>query len=150
MTNAVCTSLNKSWVAIHECRLRAISRHKITFNLNATFLYPANDISVRFEVFQKANGYKPWLFNTSVDACRYVRKPFNPFVIMVVNLFREFTNFNHTCPYVGPQIVKGFYLRSNIFPLAIPTGDYLLALTWSFYAKPQFLTNVYFVFKEDL
>ncbi|EDV90987.1 GH22192 [Drosophila grimshawi] len=150
MTNAVCTSLNKSWVAIHECRLRAINRHKTTFNFNGTILHPANHISLRYEMFQKANGYKPWLFNTTIDACRYLKKSFNPFVIMVFNLYKEFTNFNHTCPYMGPQIVKGFYLRSNLLPLTMPTGDYLLALSWFFDAKLQFLTNIYFVFKEDL
>ncbi|XP_032599464.1 uncharacterized protein LOC6561217 [Drosophila grimshawi] len=101
MTNAVCESYNKSWIVINKCRLRAINRHKTTYNFNATFLHPVRTMSLRMEVFQKANGYKPWLFNVTIDLCRFLRKPFNPFAIMVFKVFVEFTNLNHTCPYMA-------------------------------------------------
>lgn len=100
MTNAVCNSDNESWFIIHQCRLRAISRNKTTFNFNATVLHPANVIHLRIELFKKANTYMPWLVNETVDICRFLKRPFNLAVITVVNLFKEFTNFNHTCPYV--------------------------------------------------
>jgi len=34
------------------------------------------------------------------------------------------------------------------FPL--PTGDYLLAITWKFFKNPQFATNVSFQYVENL
>ncbi|XP_062139660.1 uncharacterized protein LOC133848205 [Drosophila sulfurigaster albostrigata] len=98
-TNAVCESYNKSWIVINHCRLHAISRNKTVFNFNGTVLYPCNDIFIEAQIFKKANGYKPWLFKTTVDACRFVKK-YNPVAILVYNLFKEFTNVNHTCPYV--------------------------------------------------
>ncbi|EDW57319.2 uncharacterized protein Dvir_GJ15149 [Drosophila virilis] len=100
MTNAVCESYNKSWMDIHKCRLRAVSRNKTTFNFNGTVLHPAYNIGVRGELFLKANGYKPWLANVTINVCRFIKKPYNPIAIIVFKLFREFTNFNHTCPYL--------------------------------------------------
>ncbi|XP_017966701.2 uncharacterized protein LOC108658550 [Drosophila navojoa] len=150
MTNLVCETLNKSWMVFHKCRLRAVSRNKTCMYLNGTILHPAYKIHTRLEIFQKANGYKPWLINTTVDVCRFLRKPFNPVAITIAKLFIEFSNFNHTCPYLGPQIVDGFYLRYSTLPHGMPTGEYLLSLTWHFDLKPQFITNIYFKFTEDL
>ncbi|EDW57320.2 uncharacterized protein Dvir_GJ15150 [Drosophila virilis] len=99
-TNAVCESYNKSWMVIHECRLRAVSRNKTTFNFNGTVLHPANDIHVRFELFVKASGYKPWLVNITVDGCRFIKKRFNAFAMLAYKLLAEFSNFNHSCPYL--------------------------------------------------
>ncbi|KAH8416126.1 hypothetical protein KR222_008626, partial [Zaprionus bogoriensis] len=56
---------------------------------------------VRGELFKKANGYKPWLYKVDIDVCRFIRRPYNPIAILVFNLFKEFSNFNHTCPYVA-------------------------------------------------
>lgn len=47
-------------------------------------------------------------------------------------------------------MVKDFYLQSDKLPTAIPTGEYLLLITWIFNKKPQAATNVYFAFVEDL
>ncbi|XP_034480085.1 uncharacterized protein LOC117785920 [Drosophila innubila] len=149
-TNAVCESYNESWFVYHKCRLKAVSRNKTTLNLNGTVLHPAYDIGLHAQIFKKANGYKPWVVKAELDICRFVKRAYNPVAKIVFNLFKEFSNFNHSCPYVGPQIVNGFYLRSNYLPHTIPTGDYLLSMTWLFDKRPQFSTKVYFIFTEDL
>ncbi|XP_068150785.1 uncharacterized protein [Drosophila tropicalis] len=150
MTNAVCLSYNESWVIIHTCRLKAVQRDRTTFNFNGTILKEARDIELHMRVFKRASGYKPWLFHVEMDACRYLRKPYNPFGILVFNLYKEFTNFNHSCPYIGTQIVKGFYLRPELLKLPLPSGDYLLSIRWHFDKKLQFDTNVSFQFVEDI
>ncbi|XP_034480071.1 uncharacterized protein LOC117785914 [Drosophila innubila] len=149
-TNAVCQSYNESWVHFNQCRLRAVNRNRNILNINGTILHPVNDVYLHLQILKRANGYKPWLFNVSLDACRFVKKAYNPFAKLIFSLFKEFSNFNHSCPYVGTQLVQGFYLRSEILQLVFPSGDYLLAMTWYFDKKPQFITNVYFVFTEDL
>ncbi|XP_022226173.1 uncharacterized protein LOC111076594 [Drosophila obscura] len=149
-TNLVCQSYNQSWFVFHNCRLKAVSRNIVVFNANGTVLYPVNDISVRGRIFKRANGYRPWLYDVTFDACRYLRKPNNPLIAMVYGLFKQYSNINHTCPFVGPQIVKDFYLRTDLMPLPLPTGDYLLSLQWLFDKKLQFDTNVSFAFVEDL
>ncbi|KRF99888.1 uncharacterized protein Dwil_GK28108 [Drosophila willistoni] len=146
----VCESYNTSWVVINYCRLKVIKRNTIAAYCNASVLLPANDISVHFQVFKKANGYKPWVMNGKVDICRFLRHPYNPTAMLIGSLFLEFTNFNHTCPYFGTQLVDGFYLRPELLKLPFPTGEYKLYLGWHFDKRLQFETNASFTFIEDL
>ncbi|XP_033233038.1 uncharacterized protein [Drosophila pseudoobscura] len=148
-TNFVCESYNKSFVVFNTCRLKAINRNKVVFNMNATILHPANAITIRCRLFKKANGFKPWMVDRSIDVCRYMRTGYDPYLKIVFGLFHDFTNMNHTCPYVGPQILNGFYLRPEMLRLPLPTGDYLLALHWIF-GKNIVDTNASFSFVEDL
>ncbi|XP_034651342.1 uncharacterized protein LOC117890531 [Drosophila subobscura] len=150
LTNAVCESYNQSWFVFHTCRLKALSRSKVVFNMNGTVLHPAKDISIRTRLFKRANGYKPWLFDIYFDGCLFMRRRNVPFIKLVYGLFKEFTNINHTCPYVGPQIIKDFYLRPELLSLPFPTGDYMFAIQWFFDKRLQFDTNVSFIFVEDL
>ncbi|XP_022226539.2 uncharacterized protein LOC111076826 [Drosophila obscura] len=149
-TNVVCESYNQSWFVFHNCRLKAVSRNKVLFNLNGTILHPVNDIYIHGRIFKRANGYKPWLYDVTLDGCQFVRKANNPIASIVYRLFKQYSNINHTCPYVGPQIIKDFYLRHELLGVPMPTGDYLLSLQWLFDKKLQFDTNVSFAFVEDL
>ncbi|XP_017000669.1 uncharacterized protein [Drosophila takahashii] len=148
MTNAVCESFNKSWVVFHYCRLKAYSRNKTSLNVNATFLQPANNILIKLKMMKKANGYKPFLFDIAFDACEFMRRRNQPAARIVWNLIKDVSTVNHTCPYVGLQTVSDFH--DIHIPLPWPSGDYLMLMEWIFDTKPQFATNVYFTFKEDL
>ncbi|KAH8336320.1 hypothetical protein KR059_001012, partial [Drosophila kikkawai] len=149
-SNVVCESYNKSWFQFHECRLKAVSREKVIFNLNGTVLHPTNNVFAHGNLYKRESGYKPWLVREVVDWCRFMRKNYNPAAKIFFSLFKEFTNINHTCPFVGPQIVRGFYLRPELLLLPFPTGEYMLSLRWFFDQKLQFDTNVSFVFVEDI
>ncbi|KAH8249299.1 hypothetical protein KR032_008392 [Drosophila birchii] len=118
--------------------------------MNGTVLHAAHNIQLHLKLFKKASGFKPWLFDIRIDVCRFLRSNYDPVAKIVFNLFKEFSNFNHTCPYVGQQIVKGFYLRHELLLLPVPTGEYLLSLRWLFDQKLQFDTNVSYVFVEDI
>ncbi|XP_060666771.1 uncharacterized protein LOC132798802 isoform X1 [Drosophila nasuta] len=151
LTNAVCKTHNRSWVSINKCRLRAIARNKAAFYFNASFLQPTKNIFLEAQILKRASGFKPWLYKFSLDCCRFLKKSYNPVAIIMYNLYSGFSNLNHTCPYEGDQIIDGFYPRYELLHgLPLPTGDYLLEMTWLFYNKPQFLRNVYFQFTEDL
>ncbi|KAH8257265.1 hypothetical protein KR038_006350, partial [Drosophila bunnanda] len=171
LTNAVCSSYNISWIRINLCRLKAISRHKAVFNMNITFLQPTKDIVVHYRIFKRESGYKPWLLNVKIDGCRFLRKPYNALGIMLFNIYKDFSNINHTCPFFvsfplvivakiitnlvvlskkGHVFIKDMYLSTDVMKLPLPTGDYLLAIDWIFYGKPQFATNVSYQFVEDL
>ncbi|XP_034650052.1 uncharacterized protein LOC117889737 [Drosophila subobscura] len=150
MTNAVCESYNQSWFVFHTCRLKALSRSKVVFNMYGVALHPANEISIHCRVFKKANGYKPWLLDVKFDGCQYMRKRNQPIFNVVYVLIKDFTNINHSCPFVGPQVLKDFYPKPELLRLPLPTGDYMLTLQWYFNKKLQFDTNVSFTFVEDL
>ncbi|EDW74179.2 uncharacterized protein Dwil_GK21797 [Drosophila willistoni] len=150
MTNVVCESFNQSWVTIDHCRLRAISRSKTVLNIKAIVHHPATRINLKLQVLKKANGYKPWLIYAIIDACAFMQKPNHPVAKFLHNWLQNSSTINHTCPYTGLQEVKDFYVRPEQMPVPLPTGDYALFLTWLFSDKPQFMTNVYFTFEEDL
>ncbi|XP_037718574.1 uncharacterized protein LOC119552808 [Drosophila subpulchrella] len=149
-TNVNCGSYNKTWIRINHCRLKAINRHKTVFNFNATFLHPTRDIIVHYQLFKRASGYKPWLFNVRIDGCKYLRRPYNAIAIFLFSIYKDFSNINHTCPLYGDIVIKDMYLSTDVMRLPLPTGDYLLAVDWIFYGKPQLATNVSFQFVEDL
>ncbi|XP_023035653.1 uncharacterized protein LOC111519393 [Drosophila willistoni] len=150
LTNAVCMSYNKSWVVMNTCRLKAISRNKTTFNFNCTILHPVNDFQLHGQIFKRANGYKPWLFNIRIDVCRFLIHPYNPLVSLVYRMAKEYSNFNHTCPYIGHQYVKDFYPRLELLRLPLPTGDYMLTTRWFYDRKLHLDANISFTFVEDL
>ncbi|KAH8305492.1 hypothetical protein KR018_011945, partial [Drosophila ironensis] len=149
-SNVVCKSHNESWVTFEYCRLKAVSRDRVLLNVNAVVLHPANDVSVHVKMWKKASGFKPWLFDNNIDACRFFKNTYDPFFKIVYNIFKDFSNINHTCPFLGPQTVKNFYLRPERLKLPFPSGDYLLTLQWFLAKKPQFDTNVTFIYTEDL
>ncbi|KAH8313380.1 hypothetical protein KR067_005007, partial [Drosophila pandora] len=148
-TNAVCMSYNESVFIYHHCRLKAVSRNKVVWNVNGTIPHPVNKVSVHLKVFKRANGYKPWLVDSKIDVCRFLKSNYDPVGKLVFNLFKEFSNFDHPCP-LGLQYIMGFYLRPELLILPIPSGDYMLMLRWFLNNKLTFDTNVSFVFTEDL
>ncbi|ALC41234.1 CG33927 [Drosophila busckii] len=160
-SNAICETYNHSLIEINECRLRAISRTRNTLNIHGTFTKAINHVVVEGQILKKANTYLPWLYRARINCCRFIKSPYNPIAVLVFNLFKEFSNFNHTCPYVefsninhtcpyyNYVVIDGFYLRSEVLPHAIPSGDYLVNLTFIMDQAPRLNLNFYFEFKED-
>ncbi|XP_017058832.1 uncharacterized protein LOC108099720 [Drosophila ficusphila] len=149
-TNFQCKSYNESWYVLNYYRLKAVSRDRVLLNINGTILHPAYNIQVHVKVYKKANGFKPWLFESTVDACKFMKRRYDPFLKIVHNIFKEFSNVNHTCPYVGHGVVKDFYLKPELLILPFPSGEYMLAIRWYFDKELTFDTNVSFVYMEDL
>ncbi|XP_051862800.1 uncharacterized protein LOC127565915 [Drosophila albomicans] len=147
-SNLECESKNQSWIIVHTCRLKAINRKRVDVNFNSTILHPVNILHVHCQVLKKANGYKPWLIDYTVDGCAFLRKNNHPFVKIVYDLFKSKSNINHTCPY-GPIIVKDLYLTPNSIPLPFPTGDYCLLLEWKFDRRIQIITKYCMEYIED-
>ncbi|XP_044251939.2 uncharacterized protein [Drosophila takahashii] len=147
LTNVVCESLNKSWVIFHHCRLKAISRNKTSANINATFLHPAKIVHLRLQMVKKASGYKPFLFDITIDACLFLRRRHNPVIKMFYVFIKDKSTLNHTCPYAGLQVVSDYH--TAVFPVPLPTGDYGVLLDFIFDNKKQFHVNFYFAFVED-
>ncbi|KAH8415836.1 hypothetical protein KR222_001914, partial [Zaprionus bogoriensis] len=149
LTNIICETFNKTWLTVNECRLRAISRNMTVLNYNATMHYSVYDIVARVEVFKKANGYKPWLFKFSIDWCKFIKKAYHPVANIMFSVIKEFTNMNHTCPYVGDQVVKGLYIKPELLRLPFPTGEYLVNVLFFFDKKVSLVTKIYFTYEED-
>ncbi|KAH8385087.1 hypothetical protein KR200_003467, partial [Drosophila serrata] len=148
-TNFVCDSRNESLLLVHKCRLKAVRRDLTTLNFNGTLLKTIYNVRVHGQMFKRANGYKPWLYNITIDGCRFVRKPYEPVVLLVYNLFKSFSNFNRPCPYDGPVYVMGFHIIGAQIPVPLPSGEYLILIKWYTDNILFISTGVYFAFEEN-
>ncbi|EDV94747.1 GH17932 [Drosophila grimshawi] len=101
------------------------------------------------QFFQKASGYQPWLYKFTIDVCRFFRKAYNPVAIMVYKVFKDFSNFNHTCPYKGELIIDGLYLRYDKIPVRWPAGNFMLQLKWGVDKQILLTEKFYFYVIED-
>jgi len=63
-------------------------------------LHPIYNIALDGRILKKENGYKPWLYKFNIDACQFMKNPYNPVVIIFYKMLKHYTNVNHTCPYV--------------------------------------------------
>ncbi|KAH8330342.1 hypothetical protein KR067_001571, partial [Drosophila pandora] len=149
-SNFVCQSYNASSTIVNYCRLKAVSRDRVVLHYNATFLHPIHTAAVRLKAFKRESGFKPWLLETTIDCCRYMRKTYNPLARLVYKTVKEFTNINHSCPYEGDQIVNGFYVKPELIILPVPSGTYMISLKWFLNQMHQLDTNVTFEIIEDL
>jgi len=69
-------------------------------NLNATLTEPAYNIDIKVKIMKRANGYKPFLYDFTIDACQYMRKRNHPVMRIVMDMIKGVSTLNHTCPYV--------------------------------------------------
>lgn len=98
-TNAICVTYNESLAKVPMCRIRAVSRYKNTFNYIVTFLHTIQRIRSRFQLYKRENGYKPFLYDFTLDNCQFLRKPTNILAILLRNQFKNFSNFfDQKCP----------------------------------------------------
>ncbi|XP_036337040.1 uncharacterized protein LOC118747159 [Rhagoletis pomonella] len=139
-TNVECIELDKSYTTFPLCRIKAVNRTYKYLTLRAKFTRnePVYNISMSFALLRKANGYKPFLYNFTVDACKYMKKRNNPVVNYFHSWFEKYSTINRSCPY-GPQdeIVDKLplghinHMATEVLP--VPTGEYMFHTTWMFY-----------------
>ncbi|XP_059221474.1 uncharacterized protein LOC106088968 [Stomoxys calcitrans] len=101
-----------------------------------------NNVSVNLGLYKKENGYRPFLYNITLDFCKFIktRKSF-PFFRMFFDTFRKNSNINHSCPYNHDIIVENYTLSDEMFKLLpLPEGEYMFKL----------LVGTYNVWKADI
>ncbi|XP_037944188.1 uncharacterized protein LOC119676994 [Teleopsis dalmanni] len=95
-------------------------------------------------MWKKANGYKPFVINTTIDTCRYLAGKTNPIVDVFFDIWRPYTNINHSCPYSGDMVVEKVPLNSFKAPSAFPEGNYRVDLDVAAYGQ-NWISNTIFV-----
>lgn len=57
-------------------------------------------MQVNFALLKRFGGYKPFLYNVTTDACKFLNNPnSNPVIVYLHGFFKSHSNMNHTCPY---------------------------------------------------
>ncbi|XP_005190284.4 uncharacterized protein LOC101891550 [Musca domestica] len=113
---------------------------------------PVNNISINLSLFKKLNGYRPFLYNFSVDMCKFFKNPKKyPFVQLYHHIIVNESNINHTCPYNHDLIVKDVFLHESKFKnLPLPRGEYRFDLKVSAYNDLKGEIKAYIDISSDL
>lgn len=101
ITNIKCESFNKDICTVSVCKLKVLGRGRVGANVRITNPSPPlKGATVNFSMWRKLNGYHPFLFNTTLDYCRFLQHP-NPSNIFYYfhQAILPFSNLNHSCPY---------------------------------------------------
>ncbi|KAH8293477.1 hypothetical protein KR054_000818, partial [Drosophila jambulina] len=168
ITNVKCISLDPKFADFEYCILKSVNRsYKYISTKVKLFEKPITKVKVNLELMKRYNGYKPFLYNITVDACRYLKNPAsNPIAGYMYGFFRDHSNMNHTCPFDVRTINKKRPMVKNIFnlqhdlilekltinfvnqhvtnDLPFPTGDYLIQSNWLAYDINRAQFKVYF------
>ncbi|KAH8327173.1 hypothetical protein KR074_006642, partial [Drosophila pseudoananassae] len=147
--NIECTSLDKDFMGFDECFLKSINRTYKYMNVRTRiYQFPVNDITIRVEVLKRLNGYKPFLFNFTVDACKFLKGQKKTSVTQFFyDLFAPYSNMLHKCPYNHDVFVKKLpishldHMLSNVLPF--PEGVYCVHSVYYSNGIPRMDLKVY-------
>ncbi|XP_046810101.1 uncharacterized protein LOC111679419 [Lucilia cuprina] len=111
-TNLHCEDHDLKFSRFEKYKLKVLRRGLVVMNINVNlYQTPVTNISINVGLYKRANGYRPFLWNISQDACLFfARQNRFPVLKFMLGLITEHSNINHTCPY---NINVGFYKRAN-------------------------------------
>ncbi|KAH8313534.1 hypothetical protein KR067_007774, partial [Drosophila pandora] len=148
--NIKCDSLDSEFDAFEYCLLKSVNRSYKYLSLKVKlYKVPIAKVKVNFALLKKFNGYKPFLYNITVDACKTLRHPkSNPIFGYFHDAFKTFSNMNHTCPFDHDVIVDKLPIShvDHQFSklLAFPTGEYQFFTDWFIKGINRATVRIYF------
>ncbi|KQS70430.1 uncharacterized protein Dere_GG26865 [Drosophila erecta] len=102
---------------------------------------------VNIQVLKKLNGYKPFLYNFTTNACGYLKTKRNLLFQYFHELIAVYSNFNHSCPYNHDIIVEklpiNFVNHQVSVVLPVPEGEYLVHSVYTIRGKPRLEIKVF-------
>ncbi|XP_017049220.2 uncharacterized protein LOC108093605 [Drosophila ficusphila] len=101
LKNIKCHTLDEEFSKFEYCIFKSVNRTYKYFSTRVKLLkVPVTSVQINLELFQRLNGYKPFLYNITVDACKFIKnQKSNPVASYFYDSFKKFSNINHTCPY---------------------------------------------------
>nr|XP_044250871.1 uncharacterized protein LOC108055276 [Drosophila takahashii] len=148
-TNVKCTSHDPEFANFDYCLLKSVNRTYKYLSLKVNLVKkPITKIKVNVALFQRLNGYKPFLYNVTVDACKFLKnQKSNPVATYIYSFFKSHSNMNHTCPFDHDIILERLntnFLNMQVTDvLPVPHGDYLFHSNWFAYDINRATVNVY-------
>ncbi|XP_037941299.1 uncharacterized protein LOC119674243 [Teleopsis dalmanni] len=133
-TNMLCKTFDKSFVTFDYCYLKSVNRSYKYISMRAKLLQlPVTNIVFNYAMLKRENGYKPFLYNITFEACSFLKSQNNPVTKFVYNVFKDHSNVNHTCPYNHDVIIEKLDTKSfadRLSRLPIPFGQYAISGAW--------------------
>ncbi|KAH8285143.1 hypothetical protein KR054_005704 [Drosophila jambulina] len=139
-SNLKCETMDKDFADFEYCYLRSVNRtYKYMTIKVRLFQVSITKAKVNFALYQRLNGLKPFLYNVTIDGCKFLKNPKSNMVVsyfydfiknnskflknpksnMVVSYFYDFiknnSNLNHPCPY---DVSTRYTFKSRIIELS--------------------------------
>ncbi|XP_043655670.1 uncharacterized protein LOC122621758 [Drosophila teissieri] len=149
-TNINCTSIDVKVGEYEYCYLKSINRtYKYVSGKYKVHQNSLSSVKLTFMMWKRLNGYKPFLFNVTVDACRFLKNPkSSPVIKYIYESFTSYSNMNHSCPFSGDVIIDklpvGFLNHRATEILPIPEGSYLIEFHFASLNSRFARTQVFF------
>ncbi|XP_017037369.1 uncharacterized protein [Drosophila kikkawai] len=148
-TNVECKSLDKNFADFEYCYIKSVNRSYKYLSLKANvFKKPITKLKVNGALFKRLNGYRPFMYNVTVDACRFMdNKNSNPVAGYFFDFIKLNSNINHSCPYTHDFIVDKLSIDevnhriTNVLPF--PEGAYMVETHWIAYDIDRVVVKVY-------
>ncbi|XP_033232979.1 uncharacterized protein [Drosophila pseudoobscura] len=135
-TNVNCTSLDSKFGEFEYCYLKSVNRTYKYFSAKfKVYELPISSMKVNFSLWKRYNGYKPFLYNVTFDACKFfANNNSNRVIKFFYESFTAYSNINHTCPLNHDIIMEKLpidfvnHRMTEILPF--PEGQYLVEVRW--------------------
>ncbi|KAH8382478.1 hypothetical protein KR009_003723, partial [Drosophila setifemur] len=138
-TNVKCTSLDTKFTEFEYCLIKSINRtYKYVSLKTILFQKPVTKVKLNFALYKRFNGYKPFLYNITIDCCRFLNNTSaHPIANFFYGFMKDYSNMNHTCPFnhdlIMEKISVGHLNHQVTKVLPFPNGDYMLDTYWMAY-----------------
>ncbi|XP_016981730.2 uncharacterized protein LOC108046529 [Drosophila rhopaloa] len=148
-TNFKCHSLDTDFSEFEYCTLKAVNRsYKYISTKIILHKVPITKVKVKFGLYKKFSGYRPFLYNISVDACQFLKnQKTNPAMSYFYEFFRSASNMNHTCPFdhdiIVDKLSTEFFNHRITKILSFPEGDYMFEWHWIAYDITRAIVKLY-------
>ncbi|KNC27743.1 hypothetical protein FF38_03132 [Lucilia cuprina] len=145
-TNIKCKELRPKFATVSKCQLKMVQRGVAALDIYVKlFQIPVTNVTVTSGLYKKANGFRPFLYNTTTNFCEFMKnKRKYPFFNIIVDMFNKDSNINHSCPYNHDIILRNVILKDSMFKhLPLPGGEYMINMTVYAYNDPKVVLTRY-------
>ncbi|XP_030561115.1 uncharacterized protein LOC115762880 [Drosophila novamexicana] len=147
-TNLKCNFTDRQIGNFQHCHIKAVNRtHKYVSVHANIYTKPLNNVSINIRCMRYNSGYKPFFFDVTFDACKFLKQPRHPILILFYNTLKNRSNMNHTCPYNHDIIVDKLYTGDHELEFArylpVPMGDYAIYVIFYVYKVKACTVNLY-------
>ncbi|XP_044778482.1 uncharacterized protein LOC6734251 [Drosophila simulans] len=150
ITNFKCESLDRNFSNFEYCRIKSVNRTYKYVSLKVNlFQTPVNQVKVNTALYKRLNGYKPFLYNVTVDGCKFLKNQnSSPVAKYIFGIFKDVSNINHFCPYDHDIFVEKLSAENINFQitkiLPFPEGKYMLQMHWFAYEINRAIIRLYY------
>ncbi|KRK07089.1 uncharacterized protein LOC26535167 isoform X2 [Drosophila yakuba] len=134
-TNVQCESVDKDYTLFPYCYLKSVNRSYKYVSVKAKLLQlPVAKAKVRLALYKRLNGYKPFLYDMTIDACRFLKYPkSNPVALYF---------FQHDIVLDKMSYHSINNKLTKVLPF--PEGNYMFEMHWMAYDINRAITKFYF------